>query len=81
MVSPLKFGRAVVDPILGPPKPKTLVRDSQRISCNPTQTQIVDVHALAHDPVYGPIAHNGFNILIGLNPCPTSSHWSFTVKN
>ena len=61
MISPPKFGRAVVDPILGPPKPKTLVRDSRRISCNPTRTQIVDAPALAHDPVYGPKAHNGFN--------------------
>ena len=44
-----------------PPKTQTLVRGSQRISCNPTRTQIVDAPALVHDPVYGPKTHNGFN--------------------
>ena len=50
-------------PVLGSTKTQTLVRDSRRISCNPTRTQIVDAPALAHDPVYGPKAHNGFNIV------------------
>jgi len=61
MVSPPASRCAVVDPIPGPPKPKSLVRDSRRISCNPTRTQIVAAPALAHDPVYGPKAHTGFN--------------------
>ena len=49
-------------PILGSTKTQTLVRDSRRILCNPTQIQIVDAPVLTHDPVYGPKAHNGFNI-------------------
>ena len=62
-------------PVLGSTKTQTLVRDSRRISCNPTRTQIVDVPALAHDPVYGPQAHNGFNTLFqrGASPLPRLS--------